>query len=196
MSLNSALMFNHPADRLADVARIGHWLQTQPVNERSQSWWLWLLLFIILILFVWWLLHNESIQQSVQQSTAQPARPKAPVTVAPVAAVKAPVSPSTPVPAAPIALPIAASVPATMAEDLTKIEGIGPKINGVLHAAGIKTFVALSKAEVRQLRQILVGVGMKVNDPTTWPEQAALAATGKWAELQKLQEQLNGGRRV
>jgi len=188
MSLNSALMFNHHADRSADVVRVSQWLQAQPVNEGSQSHQLWLLLLIILILLVWWLLQRESAQQ--------PAQTKAPVTAVPVAAVKSTVSPSAPVPAAPIALPIAPPIPAITAEDLTKIEGIGPKIKGVLHVAGIKTFADLSKTEVGQLRRILVGVGMKVNDPTTWPEQAALAAAGDWVRLRKMQEQLNGGRRV
>jgi predicted flap endonuclease-1-like 5' DNA nuclease len=198
MSFNSALMVHSYANRLADVALVHQWLQTQPANDDAQRWWLWLLLFVLLILFVWWLLHSESAQPSAQPSVSQPVQPKAsvpfapvvlapitnaPVTTAPVAGTKVAVSPS-----------LSLSIPVT--EDLIKIEGIGPKINGVLHAAGIKTFADLSKAEVGQLRQILVGVGMKVNDPTTWPEQAALAATGDWAGLRKLQEQLNGGRRV
>lgn len=204
MSINAALMFNQLAG-LTGAAHANQWLQTQPVNEGSQNWWLWLLLLIILILLVWWLLQREAAQASTPQSkqstvtvVTAPVKPSpapsAPVTAATIAHLSA--SRVAPTVTSTVAPPVAPTVPAAMAEDLTKIEGIGPKINGVLHAAGIKTFADLSKAEVRQLRQILVGVGMKVNDPTTWPEQAALAATGDWAGLQKMQEQLNGGRRV
>lgn len=199
MSLNAALMFNQLAG-LTGATHANQWLQTQPVNEGSQNWWLWLLLLIILILLVWWLLQRESTPPSAQSKVAVVAAPMKPV-IAPAAPVTAAtiahLSASRVAP--PLASPVAPTIPATpatMAEDLTKIEGIGPKINSVLQAAGIKTFADLSKADVGQLRQILVGVGMKVNDPTTWPEQAGLAAAGDWAGLRKLQEQLDGGRRV
>jgi large subunit ribosomal protein L21 len=33
-------------------------------------------------------------------------------------------------------------------------------------------------------------------DPTTWAQQAQLAADGKMDELKKLQDELNGGRAV
>jgi len=33
-----------------------------------------------------------------------------------------------------------------------------------------------------------------MHDPTTWPQQADLAANGKWDELKVLQDELNGGR--
>jgi large subunit ribosomal protein L20 len=80
-------------------------------------------------------------------------------------------------------------------DDLIKIEGIGPKINTLLHEAGIHTFAELAQTDVERLREILLQAGLRVNDPTTWPEQAALAAAGKWDELQTLQDQLNAGRR-
>ena len=32
-------------------------------------------------------------------------------------------------------------------------------------------------------------------DPSTWPEQASLAAAGEWDALQALQDELKGGRR-
>lgn len=83
----------------------------------------------------------------------------------------------------------------SVVDDLIKIEGIGPKINSILHEAGIHTFADLAQADVERLREILLQAGLRVNDPTTWPEQAALAAAGKWEELQTLQDQLNAGRR-
>ncbi len=82
-------------------------------------------------------------------------------------------------------------------EDLTKIEGIGPKIKLILVAADITTFAQLAKTDVARLKEILneAGSRYRMADPSTWPEQAQLAADGKWEELQKLQDVLDGGRR-
>ena len=80
------------------------------------------------------------------------------------------------------------------ADDLTRIEGIGPKVSKVLKEASISTFEDLSKAEVEDLRQILANAGLKMMDPATWPEQAKLAAEGDWDALQELQDKLSGGR--
>ncbi|RME13236.1 MAG: 50S ribosomal protein L17, partial [Bacteroidetes bacterium] len=35
----------------------------------------------------------------------------------------------------------------------------------------------------------------KMHDPTTWPQQAALAAKGEWDKLAKLQKELKGGKK-
>lgn len=91
---------------------------------------------------------------------------------------------------------VPAEAPREVADNLVKIEGIGPKINDILHEAGIYTFADLAKTEVERLREILLAAGLRVNDPTTWPEQAALAAAGKWEEFQALQDELDGGRRT
>jgi hypothetical protein len=37
---------------------------------------------------------------------------------------------------------------------------------------------------------------LRLAHPATWPEQAALAATGEWEALEALQAKLKGGRRV
>ncbi len=81
-------------------------------------------------------------------------------------------------------------------DDLKKVEGIGPKIEQLLNAAGISTFAELAMADIEQLKAILVEAGSryKMHDPTTWPQQSALAAAGKWDELKTLQDELNGGR--
>jgi len=82
------------------------------------------------------------------------------------------------------------------ADDLQVIEGIGPKIAGLLQAANITTFDQLAGTDVNRLRQILAEAGLaRLADPETWPKQAELAATGKWSELAALQSQLKGGRR-
>ena len=80
------------------------------------------------------------------------------------------------------------------ADDLTKIEGIGPKVSKLLNEAGISTFDALSQAKVEDLRNILNNSGLKMMDPATWPEQAKLAADGDWDTLKTLQDKLSGGR--
>ncbi len=80
------------------------------------------------------------------------------------------------------------------ADNLTKIEGIGPKVASVLNAAGISTFEELANAKVNDLQKILGDAGLKMMDPTTWPEQARLAANGEWDALKKLQDELSGGR--
>ncbi len=81
-------------------------------------------------------------------------------------------------------------------DELTRIEGIGPKISRVLREAGITTFAQLAETKVERLREILTEAGIRVlTDPSTWPEQAALAAADKWDELEALQRQLKGGRR-
>jgi predicted flap endonuclease-1-like 5' DNA nuclease len=81
-------------------------------------------------------------------------------------------------------------------DDLTKIEGIGPKIQELLFAAGIYSFGDLAAVDVDRLREILNAAGerFQMHEPKTWPEQADLAAKGKWAELAALQELLRGGR--
>jgi hypothetical protein len=81
-------------------------------------------------------------------------------------------------------------------DDLTQIEGIGPKINAVLQRTGISTYSQLSKTGVSQLREILRDADLTRFNPETWPEQAVLAANGDWEGLAALQEELQGGRRA
>ena len=83
-------------------------------------------------------------------------------------------------------------------DDLTKIEGVGAKTAGVLNAAGIHTFTELANSSQTDLKRILADAGMTgaYGDPTTWPEQAALAAAGKWSELDALQAKLTRGRDI
>jgi NADH-quinone oxidoreductase subunit I len=82
-------------------------------------------------------------------------------------------------------------------DDLTRIEGIGPKIAGVLQAAGINTFAQLADTGADRLKQILEDSDanlLNLADPTSWPKQGRLAASGKWEALEKLQERLKAGR--
>jgi len=85
----------------------------------------------------------------------------------------------------------------TKGDDLKKIEGIGPKIASILSESGYETFELLSKAEPDTIREILLEKGGKryaMHNPDTWPAQAKLAAEGKWDELKKWQDELDGGK--
>jgi predicted flap endonuclease-1-like 5' DNA nuclease len=85
----------------------------------------------------------------------------------------------------------------TKKDNLKKIEGIGPKIEQLLQEKGVETFAALAKAKPTFLKEVLAEAGsrFKMHDPTTWPEQAALAAKGDTKALLALQEKLKGGKR-
>lgn len=81
-------------------------------------------------------------------------------------------------------------------DDLTRIEGIGPKIADLLHSHGIVSFAQLAATEVETLQALLQAAGgrFRLASPETWPQQAALAMRGEWQQLRELQERLKGGR--
>ncbi len=95
------------------------------------------------------------------------------------------------------ATPKAEKATATSAtDDLTIIEGIGPKIAEALVAAGMSTFAAVAASSPAEIDAILDAAEGNFNAavPTTWPEQAQLAADGKMDELETLKENLKNGR--
>lgn len=81
-------------------------------------------------------------------------------------------------------------------EDLTKIEGIGPKINELLQNDGINTFADLAGTAPAAIKDILSAAGgsFASHDPETWPAQSEMARDGKWDELKKWQDELDGGK--
>lgn len=81
-------------------------------------------------------------------------------------------------------------------DDLKVVEGIGPKIEGLLHDIGIKTWRALADAPVEKVQEMLDAAGprYRIHSPTTWSKQAGLAADGAWEALEKLQDELDGGK--
>jgi hypothetical protein len=80
------------------------------------------------------------------------------------------------------------------ADDLKKIEGIGPKVESILNGVGIQTFADLAKADAAELRNVLSAAKLQMMEPSGWIEQAELAAKGAWDALEKLQDELKGGR--
>lgn len=83
-------------------------------------------------------------------------------------------------------------------DDLTKIEGIGPKIAEVLAAAAVTSYVGIATKTPAEIKFILEQAegNFAAHDPATWPRQARLAADGKWDELKTLQDELDGGKVV
>ena len=106
--------------------------------------------------------------------------------------------------AEPIVAPVAelvdnvAAPVATSTDDLTIIEGIGPKAAEVLIVAGISTFAQLAATSADKVKEILTSATARVGhlDPTTWAQQSQLAADGKMEELEELKLKLNNGKEV
>lgn len=145
----------------------------------------------------------ETPQSAVETADVPVVEAVEDVTEAPAA--EAPVTPEPVEEAATVEEP-AAKAPATRAkkaasaadgpDDLTKIEGIGPKMSKALVAAGIDSFVKLSDSSEEQLRDAIAAAGMRFAPSIpTWAEQASYAAKGDWDGLQGFQDQLIAGRR-
>ncbi|MBA3435215.1 MAG: hypothetical protein H0U11_01855 [Chloroflexi bacterium] len=78
-------------------------------------------------------------------------------------------------------------------DDLKVIEGIGPRIEEVLKAAGVTNYAALAELRPGRLQTIMREAGKRMAKPDTWPEQARLAADGEWQALKELQDSLKRG---
>jgi predicted flap endonuclease-1-like 5' DNA nuclease len=59
-------------------------------------------------------------------------------------------------------------------DDLKQVDGVGPKIESLLHVAGIFTFETLASTSVKDLQEILEAAGprFRAQDPSTWRAQA------------------------
>ena len=163
-------------------------------------WW-----FLLGVLVGWllnWLLCKlfncrckETPTHHTPQAVAQPIEPKPSVNA------PAPVTKAAPV--APVVKAFVLDATAAKAagfklkgpDDLTVIEGIGPKINELFNKAGFHTFAQVSKMSEAQMQKILdeAGARYRLAKPGTWAKQAALCNENKWAELKKLQDELKGG---
>jgi predicted flap endonuclease-1-like 5' DNA nuclease len=82
-------------------------------------------------------------------------------------------------------------------DDLTVVEGIGPMVEEMCHGIGIRTWFDLANTEVSLLRTMLADAGarFKMHDPSTWPQQAALLAHGRWSEFDDLARTVRDGSR-
>jgi predicted flap endonuclease-1-like 5' DNA nuclease len=80
-------------------------------------------------------------------------------------------------------------------DDLTVVEGIGPKITELCNAIGITTWAELASADVETLQSMLTDAGSRfqMHKPGSWPGQARLLAAGQWADFQQLTADLADG---
>jgi predicted flap endonuclease-1-like 5' DNA nuclease len=146
---------------------------------------------VFLLVWVLWLLwkRQEEMAKSAPTEIEVPVPPPAVEPTAKAEAVEPPAAEEeVEEPAQPVA-----------PDDLKRIEGIGPKFSSVLQEAGITTFAQLAETEADQIRAILEAADprlLRLADPTTWPEQASLAASGQWEALEAFQAELQGGRRA
>lgn len=140
--------------------------QNQAENQ-SFPWWGWLLLIIILVIVLYFLFRQGPA--TTEKTTSEPSSS--------------------------IPQESKSSEPIN-SDDLAIIEGIGPKIKGILNAAGINKFSQLAILQPEEIKELILAGGVRLFDPTSWPEQAHLAAEGKMEDLQDYQEKLKGGRVV
>jgi predicted flap endonuclease-1-like 5' DNA nuclease len=80
------------------------------------------------------------------------------------------------------------------ADDLTVIEGIGPKTVELLRAQGIDSFAKVAQLNVDDMLDILErgGPSFRLANPDSWAQQASLAVENRWRELKRLQDELAG----
>ncbi len=181
---------------IAYLATTGFLIQDQPV-ETANGWrglLVALLLIIILAILMIWQSRQTpaaATRYHLDHSDHAEGHEIAPAELEPRGA-------EIPLEAQPAVEPELAAAPVELGEpdDLTKIEGIGPKINEILHQAGIRHFATLAKADPEQIREILKQAGPRfaLADPGSWPEQASYLAVGDLEKFKALTDSLRGGR--
>jgi predicted flap endonuclease-1-like 5' DNA nuclease len=150
-------------------------LSAEAAARSGIPWWVWVILILILLVILWYWFGREEEPTKAEPQEEPVASKASTVEVEP--AVEAPSQPVKP-------------------DDLKKIEGIGPKVSGLLNQAGIMTFQQMVDAGAEKLESILDQAGLQMLNADTWPEQAKLAADGDFEGLKKLQDELKGGKRV
>ncbi len=76
----------------------------------------------------------------------------------------------------------AAATPAS--DDLTQLNGIGPRIASILNAGGVATYAQLEHTSTEKLREIIAASGaLPPPGLDTWPTQASYAERGDWEAL-------------
>jgi len=86
---------------------------------------------------------------------------------------------------------LTSTAPVYRQEDLEAIDGIDPKTGAALRRSGITTFAELAVTRLEELARIAEDAGRapETGSVGTWQVQARLAASGKWAELARMQKE-------
>jgi predicted flap endonuclease-1-like 5' DNA nuclease len=146
---------------------------------KSRSWFWWgINLGIFLALVVWWWMKNRPQEQVEYEVEVEPLvlPDDEPESVPPEGVKPEPRAPEEP-------------------DNLQLIEGLGPRSAEVLEQSGILTFSQIAAMEPEAIHEVLRAGGLRIAFPETWPEQAGLAAAGKWDALKELQSSIQGRRR-
>jgi predicted flap endonuclease-1-like 5' DNA nuclease len=157
---------------------------------RIEEWWLvFLLVLLALLLWFWfWIWPRRRAEDEARTAAAPKVEPVTYERAVTVPAAPAPVV--TPPPAVRAAPPAS-----TGPDDLKVVEGIGPKMEKALHAAGIDSFVKLAQATEADIHAAIEAAGMRFAPSVpTWPKQAEFAAHADWDGLATFQQNLTAGR--
>jgi predicted flap endonuclease-1-like 5' DNA nuclease len=85
---------------------------------------------------------------------------------------------------APAAAAAAAPEPAAAPDDLTQINGIGPRLASILSRGGVTTYSQLEQMSPDELREIIaLGGALPPASLGSWPAQASYAVRGDWSGL-------------
>ena len=79
--------------------------------------------------------------------------------------------------------------------DLKVVEGIGPKVSGLLHESGVYTWADLAAKAPDELQEILNKGGdrFRLLNPASWPTQAEMLAAGRWQDFKDYTQFLVAG---
>lgn len=138
-------------------------------------------------------LRSREQQQAAQpESAAQPEPVDAPVDPAPATEEVEDAGDAEPATEPDLSAAAGVLGRAVKLDDLTVVEGVGPKIAELLTNAGITTWAALASAEPERLRGVLDDAGPRyhVHDPSSWPTQADALASGQWERFAELRSQV------
>lgn len=167
-----------------------------PTAQQAQNlilglpWWAWALALLVIVILLW-LLFNQP-KEEAKPVVEEKVEAKVEEKVETLEAVEKLAEPEVE--------PVQSSSPFVMEDvpsldDLTIIEGIGPKISTILREARMDSFAKLANASPAAISQILKAAGIQLFDASTWPEQASLISQARWDELAALQRRLTAGRR-
>ena len=126
-------------------------------GTRPLAWWVWLII-ILLIAVVFWLIFRPKGEEKTSTSEQYPTKTEPvveSVSAVPVVDLPAPVMVEPPI--EPMSFE---------PDDLKIIEGIGPKINSILHAAGVLTFNQLAEMDPNKIMELLTAAGIRLAEPS------------------------------
>ena len=86
------------------------------------------------------------------------------------------------------AVPAVEAAELAAGDDLSILDGVGPKYADALRAAGVTTFAQLSEMTPEAIEATLVNANVPLiagHNADTWPRQAKLAAAQEWSALRR-----------